>query len=227
MGILTRVNNLVRQYGLKAVLTKIAGQAFDRFYEWRTGIDTISIRKLETLTVSSGSKELGNYYEGSRVMPLRCLIPIMRSMVAADSAFVDCGCGKGKVLLIAAECGVHQVRGVEFAHELCDIARTNWQKVYRPDDQSHHCEIVCSDILQYDIRDNDSMFFLFNPFDPIILKGLLEKILQSHRDCPRKIVVAVAFLGSEYADVFLEFPALIRKTDVIYWACSFSLFTVE
>ena len=89
MSILKRVANLVREYGFKSIFLKGIGWAFDTMYEWRMEIDTLSIRKLDTLTVNQGDKELGNYYEGSRLMPLRCLIPTIQSMVAPDAALVD------------------------------------------------------------------------------------------------------------------------------------------
>ena len=42
-----------------------------------------------------------------------------------DKVFIDIGSGKGRVLLIAAEFGIKEVRGIEFSPVLCEIAKKN------------------------------------------------------------------------------------------------------
>jgi hypothetical protein len=224
MSIRSRIASLLRDQGPRAILIKLWGRGLDAWYEWQKGIDTLSIRHLDSLTIHDGDSRLGHYYEGSRLMPLRCLIPKLQSMVLPTSALVDCGCGKGKVLLVAGECGVAEIRGVEFATELCDIARSNWDKVFGRSESNSRCEILCSDILNYEIRDNDSMFFLFNPFEPQVLEALLQNIQASIQRTPRQIVIAAAFLSDTYAEVFDRFPCFTNKSEVVYWACRFSLF---
>jgi 2-polyprenyl-3-methyl-5-hydroxy-6-metoxy-1,4-benzoquinol methylase len=226
LGTVARVINLVRDHGVSGLVKKWAGRIIDLAIERSAGIDTVGTMKLDGLSVSGRNRLRGNEYEGMRWMPLREVIPELQLMVDPESALVDCGCGKGKVLLVAAECGVQKVRGVEFAKELCEIAESNWKKVqlkrpFRCSFQVHHL-----DVLEYSIQPDDSMFFFFNPFDTLVLASFLENVVQSHRQHPRKIALAVAFLSDSYRDVFQQQSEIVFRKEVVYWACRFSLFSI-
>ena len=62
--------------------------------------------------------------EPHELMRLRPFRRLMRTLsLPPGSGFVDFGCGKGRVLLLAAGFGFARITGVEFAKELCDIAK--------------------------------------------------------------------------------------------------------
>ena len=227
MSVFTRIRNLIGEHGPVSIGTKLIGRYLDQSFERTYGLNTVGMTYLDGLSIESGNRGRGNYYEGTRLMPLRKLIPQMRALVAPDSALVDCGSGKGKVLLVAAECGVKQVRGVEFAKELCEIAAANWAKFDARKQTGSMVEVHCSDILVYDIQPNDSMFFLFNPFDTHVLNALLDRIVESVERYPRTIVIAVAFLSESYRKVFETKPRFSKHMEVVHWACKFTLYTVS
>ena len=227
MSVFTRINSVIGEHGLVAIGTKLIGRHLDLSFERTYELDTVGMTCLDGLSIESGNRGRGNYYEGTRLMPLRRLIPQMRALVAPDSALVDCGSGKGKVLLVAAECGVKQARGVEFAKELCKIAASNWAKFDARKQTGSNVEVHCSDILDYAIQPNDSMFFLFNPFDAIVLNALLDRVAESVERHPRKIVIAVAFLSEPYRKVFETKPRFEKHIEVVHWACKFTLYTVS
>src|SRR5215471_20505828 len=126
MKVFDRFLTVVRNQGVRGVVAKLLGKLADRWFEWRYGLDTIACAQLDKFTISAGSLANATAYEGSRVLPLRRLIPALKQMVPGDGALVDLGCGKGKVMLVAALSGLQKVRGVEFARELCDVTRKNW-----------------------------------------------------------------------------------------------------
>ncbi len=227
MSVFTRIKSLIGEHGLVAIGTKLIGRYLDQSFERTYGLDTAGVTYLDSLSIESTNRGRGNYYEGTRLMPLRRLIPQMRALIAQDSAFVDCGSGKGKVLLVAAECGVKQVRGVEFAKELCEIAASNWAKFDARKQTGARVEIHCLDILGYAIQPNESMFFLFNPFDTHVLNALLDRIAESFERHPRKIVIAVAFLSEPYRMVFETQPRFVKHMEVVHWAGRFTLYTVS
>lgn len=227
LSVFTRIKNLIGEHGPVSIGTKLIGRHLDQSFEKTYGLDTAGVAYLDGLSIESRNRGRGNYYEGTRLMPLRRLIPQMRAMVAPDSALVDCGSGKGKVLLVAAECGVKQVRGVEFAKELCEIAASNWAKFDARKQSGSKVEIHCSDILDYAIQPNDSMFFLFNPFDIRVLNALLDRIAESVERHPRTIVIAVAFLSEQYRKVFETKPRFEKHMEVVHWACKFTLYKVS
>ena len=227
MSVFTRIKSLIAEHGVVAIGTKLIGRHLDQSFERAYGLDTVSVTYLDGLSIESKNRSSGNYYEGTRLMPLRELIPQMQALVAQDSALVDCGCGKGKVLLVAAECGVRQVRGVEFASELCEIAESNWAKFDARKQTGSMVEIHCSDVLDYVIQPNDSMFFLFNPFNAVILDALLDRIEVSAKRYPRSIVIAIAFLSEPYRKTFEKKPLFRKHSEVVHWACEFTLYQLS
>lgn len=225
MGILRRVSHILRDQGFRGVATKLVGKPVEYFFDWRYGADTRAIAKLDGLTIRSGSRERGSYYEGSRVLPLRGLFAVLRPLNVEGGALVDLGCGKGKVLLVAAQCGFAKVRGIEFAHELCQIARDNWEKFRGKTGSTSDVEFVEADVATYVIRPDETVFFLFNPFDETILAQVLCNIEASLEAHPRKVYIAVAYLSDHYRRVFAAHPAFLPEREIVSWACHFSVFS--
>jgi 2-polyprenyl-3-methyl-5-hydroxy-6-metoxy-1,4-benzoquinol methylase len=52
------------------------------------------------------------------------------------ATFIDIGCGKGRVLLMAAEHGFRKIIGIDFAADLCLTARGNVEQYRRCSDNS-------------------------------------------------------------------------------------------
>ena len=73
--------------------------------------------QLEDLGIASENKQRGVRYEPTRARPFRTLL--RRLDPPTSSGFVNVGCGKGLVLVIAAEYGFKRVVGIEFSQELC------------------------------------------------------------------------------------------------------------
>jgi SAM-dependent methyltransferase len=225
MSILRRLRYIVRDQGLRGVAAKLLGKPFDYLFEWRYGLDTLAIAKLDGLTITSGDRRRGGFYEGSRWLPLRGLFAELRAMTAAGGALVDLGCGKGKVLLVAAQSGFAQVRGVEFAHELCEIARANWERFRQRTQCPATVEIVEADVAQYAIRPDETVFFLFNPFDEIVLARVLEHVAASVAAHPRRVLIVVAYLSAHYRQAFERQTAFKLEREIVSWACTFSVFS--
>ncbi len=125
MNLRQRILASLRQQGLVGTMLKVVGIGVERWFDVRYGTDTCTRSQLDDLTIDSANKDKGMRYEPTRVMPLIRLFPALRKMMPANSVLVDLGCGKGRVLLLASHWGFREVRGVEFAQELCEIAKKN------------------------------------------------------------------------------------------------------
>ena len=166
---------------LSMMLSKIGDRGFDLRY----GTDTLNLIELENLDIESPSKPNGMRYEPTRARPMRRLLQAMA--FPKDSVFVDFGCGKGRVLLVASDYGFKQVVGVEFSPQLCEQARRNLA-IYRRKTGIHsEVEIVESDVLDYEIRSDETTFFFFNPFDAEVMGKVLSNIVASHKKYPRRM----------------------------------------
>lgn len=115
--------------------------------------------------------------------------------------FIDLGCGKGRTLCVAANYGCKKVSGVELSKKLCDAAVENL---------IHTSKKLPS--LLYDIKNNDAFYypiptdtdciFLFNPFDEIIMSGVVQHIIQSI--CLQSRNITVIYVNPLYKHLFIS-----------------------
>ena len=101
--------------------------------------------------------------------------------------FVDLGAGKGRVLLIAAQLGFKRIVGVEFSEELCEIARENIIAFSRRTQFAARIDIVKSDVASYLIESEQNVFFMYNPFDEVVMDRVLANLRSSVTQFPRRI----------------------------------------
>ncbi len=102
--------------------------------------------------------------------------------------FVDIGCGKGRALCMAAHQGFKQITGLDFSKNLCDIAIKNLQKTKKKL-TGFTCNVVNNDAFYYEIPDDTDCIFFFNPFEEIIMSGVVDNIFKSLELNPRKIKI--------------------------------------
>ena len=107
---------------------------FDIYFDAKYNIDTVSRVSLNELDVEEDQKKHAVLYLGSRVLPLRSLFKELK--ISMVKVFVDIGCGKGRVLIIAATFGFKNVKGIEFSPKLRAFAKKN-------------IKIVCQNEIKY------------------------------------------------------------------------------
>lgn len=163
----------IRERGFWRTLRIMLSTVADASFDWRYGTDTRRWAELGTLTIKGDNQAHGVRYVPTRTnafLKVMDLVPF-----AEQSVFVDCGCGKGKVVLLAAQLPFQRVVGIEFAGQLCELARENVKQF-----STHHpmrpVEICHCDVLDYAFRGDENVFFLFDPFDENILSALLLRI---------------------------------------------------
>ncbi len=87
--------------------------------------------------------------------------------------FVDCGSGKGSAIIHARKIGFKRSIGVEFAQELHIIAEANIEKLKLKSTDS-----IYGDVTTYQIPNDVSVIYLFNPFDEVVMEKFLENLLR-------------------------------------------------
>ena len=105
--------------------------------------------------------------------------------------FIDIGCGKGRVMCVAANKGFNKVTGIDFSKEFCDAATENLS-LTKQKFSSLNYAVINNDAFYFEIPSDVDCIFLFNPFDETIMSGVLENIRQSFEECPRKITIIYA-----------------------------------
>ena len=77
--------------------------------------------------------------------------------------------------------------GVEFAPDLCEVAKENIAIYERKVKREANVEVVESDAAEYQVGEDDSVFFLFNTFGEEAMTEFLTNILRSLDEHPRKL----------------------------------------
>jgi len=150
---------------------------------FKYGIHTFSSIDLKKLTITNGDTSKASRYEAVNFFLLEKLLENFRKLSSVTS-IVDLGCGKGRVLVVAAYYGFTNIKGIDFAVELCQEATKNMEKV-KSKFPLIHWKIINSSIEEYDILPDDTVFFMFNPFTEEIIRIFLNKLERSCQQFPR------------------------------------------
>ncbi len=172
------------------------------YYEWKTerqlGIKTLQIKNLDTLTLDGGDTQNSHHYQAASYYILNNLFNNLPPDITAGD-FIDYGCGKGRVIIVAAQHGFKNIYGVELAKELCDEAEENILRVKLSfSDTKFH--ISFANAANFDIPDSVDVFYFFNPFTRPVMESVLVKMQESLARNPRKVYVI--YVNPKHATVF-------------------------
>src|SRR5215472_1458160 len=101
-------------------LTRLVRRVVDEF----TSDGTSGIVSLFRLRVVGHNRRHGVHYQACEPAVFRRAFSCLHDDWSSYT-FVDLGCGKGRVLLMARELGFGRIIGVEFAPALAKVARRN------------------------------------------------------------------------------------------------------
>lgn len=145
--------------------------------EWHTG---------ETLGLSA------DLWSGDRVMydpsPWAMLGRILdRNEVSPDDVFIDFGCGTGRIMLeAAARYPFGRVIGIDVVPRMTEISRDlidrNRKRLLCQD-----VEIINEDVIEYDVPDDVTVVYMYNPFMGAIFGKVLANLIASFDRNPRRI----------------------------------------
>ncbi len=110
----------------------------------------------------------------------------------AEYTFLDLGCGKGRALLLASNCGFAQLIGVEYDAALVATARNNMRSFRRAGSEFgiRGVEIVHCDAGEYELPDTPIFMFLYNPFGPQTMARVAVRARESLEANPRPFLLA-------------------------------------
>jgi len=118
--------------------------------------------------------------------------------------FIDLGCGKGRVLLMASAYPFKKIVGIEFMPELHRTAQKNIAGYLNDRQQCRQIETVCMDARDFQFPPEPMVVYLFNPFSEATFAQVLENLRQSVEQVPRPVYIAYRFT---------EFEKLLAQSD--------------
>lgn len=210
----------LRSRGVAATAGIIATTAVDLWFDLRRGTRTAGWVPLDEFSITSPNRTRGRAYQAT---PAFAFARLFRKVsIPRNCGFVDFGCGRGRAMLLAADAGFERVVGIEFAAELAADARRNVQRWIGRSERVCRMSVIEGDVLDYPIVPEDAVFFLFNPFDDLILDGILDRVEASLDAAPRAawIIYHNPIEGSR-----IERRPRFRKTGMhTFWGNDFSVY---
>jgi ribosomal protein L11 methylase PrmA len=121
--------------------------------------------------------------------------------IVSEKDLVDFGCGKGRVLVVAAHYNFKMITGIDFAKELAIAAALTVSKASQnlPDTEF---KIEWIDASAYAVLPSQNVFFFFNPFKKVVMKQVMQNILFSKREHSRPMYVI--YVNPVLKDLFID-----------------------
>ncbi|MES2429474.1 MAG: class I SAM-dependent methyltransferase [Bacteroidota bacterium] len=115
--------------------------------------------------------------------------------------FLDIGCGRGRAMCVAAENNYKKISGIDFSKKLCKEALANASIMMQKKD-SPSFDVHVANAATYSIPSDVDCIFMFNPFNDIIMKNVIENILTSIQK--RKRDVYIVYVNPLHKDLFIQ-----------------------
>ena len=172
--------------------------SYEGKYEKLLGINTHSIVNLDKLTLAGENSDQNHHYQGASYF---ILFSIFNELPKETKTFplIDYGCGKGRALFVAEQCGFTHLIGVDIAKELIDDANKN-KVIYKKKNPESSINFLFEDATRYQIPNDAQVFYFFNPFGEEIMQQVIHHIKESVKINPRKIYCI--YLNPKYKATF-------------------------
>ncbi len=115
--------------------------------------------------------------------------------------FLDIGCGKGRAMCVAAQNGFAKVTGIDLSKELCNAAKKNLGNTKQKLPALTY-DVINNDAFYFEIPSDVDCIFMFNPFDEVIMSGVINNIEKSLKKNPRPITLI--YLNSLHKELFFK-----------------------
>ncbi len=210
----------IRARGLGTTLKIVLNTIEDSLFDWRYGTETGRAVDSNQLDAALANREHAVRYKATKARPFLALLRHLR--LPQGSTFVDVGSGKGRVLLLAAQQGFKRVVGVEFSAPFCGQARRNLEIFSKQVQPLSPVEVVQADITRHEWRGDENVFFLYNPFDSVILAQFVERLKQSLAAHPRP--VWLIYSAPLHASVLGDSGLFPECESISFWGTEFHVY---
>ncbi len=167
-------------------------------YERQLRLNTHRIVNLGNLTLASDNSSQNHHYQGASYFILYSIFKHIPPHLKKNP-IIDYGCGKGRALFVAEQCGFNYLIGVDIAKELIEQANCN-KSIYKAKHKESKFYFLFEDATKYSIQNDACVFYFFNPFGEHILEKVLHRIKESIQLNPREIYCI--YLNPKYDSVF-------------------------
>jgi SAM-dependent methyltransferase len=132
------------------------------------GIKTSSLKK-------SNSTDYFHYQGAGYLILFRIFEKIYKQ--THNYTFVDIGCGMGRPCFVAESYGYKNITGIDLDLELINEAKLNLTRRLLKN-KSSKIDFIHVNAMEYNYKNEPTVYFLFNPFNESVLKNVLAKIIE-------------------------------------------------
>jgi SAM-dependent methyltransferase len=215
----------IQRRGLRNTAALATSFVLDYAFDWKYGTETHA----ETFPdYKSDANTAGfAYYQATKAAPFVAMLESLD--LPSDSVFVDVGCGKGKVLLLAGKArrdGHHRFKrlvGLEYDKQLCQEAARNLE-IFARKEVLPPVEVINCDATLHKFAGDENVIFLYNSFDASILARFLKTLDDSLTMHPRRLWLIYA--AARYPDVVDGSGMFEERTRYVFLGNEFYVYTV-
>ena len=166
------------------------------------------ILNIKTSGRDDSLSDLTNFpYEATPYLVLERLLEY--NYISKKDLLIDFGCGKGRVDFFFSSNTKCKSIGIEFSKILYDRAIKN-----KESSNLNRVEFINADAKDYQIPDDASRFYFFNPFSIDVLKIVLKRINESYKKTKREILLFFYYPSKQYIELLNEEKGYILKDKI-------------
>ena len=167
-------------------------------FDLEHGVDTSGLLFAEDLASGHAHDDHINAYWGTAPSGFHGVLERWQQALAGtpyrieDYTFLDIGCGKGRVLMLASDAPFQRIVGVELSPALTAVAQSNLAKWSTSPHLCSDIEVLNVDALQAPIPNSPVVLYIYNSFNLYVMLPLLERLqaLALARSTPIDLIYA-------------------------------------
>ena len=152
------------------------------------GVDTCGEIPLSSYDFQSANKTHGLPYHSHHPRIIRSALAALECQ-HENYTFIDFGCGKGRVLLVASQFSFRRILGLEFAPPLAEIASRNLNSYRCATQKCCNLEVIFTDVTNFELPREPEVLYFYNPFTVKIMNDVVQNIRDSLQRFPRPLIV--------------------------------------
>ena len=198
----------IRTKGLRgtsrAIADRLEEAALEPYWEWKLGISTSGRVSRDLLGYHD---EAFSFYAPTAYGNILRILRALDVRPGSREVLVDFGCGKGRVLAMAARLPFARLVGVERSPRLAADTRHNVDRARRRG-ASAPVDVVTADAAVYEVPDETTIVYFASPFSGHVLDAVLQNVSASLTRDPRPLRIV-----SHGYDAANPFERQIRQHD--------------
>lgn len=191
-------------------------------YDYYHRVDTTAYLNCNMMGVYKSSIKSANRYEGSNY---RIFHKVFEKLNRDWSkyTFVDLGAGKGRCMMMASKYNFKKIIGIEFSQKLADICSNNIAKFCNQNVNLLKFEVLNIDVLEYDFAQSPALYYMYNPFDGVVLREVLNKMISLRPHNSQDLIVYLNPVRSFH----LELLGFKKILEIDHFNCNRAIYVYQ